>query len=279
MSIEIYVPPFPLSSYIECFWAVDLQVPYQREKILPSGRIELMINFGDPHRKYDQSGRRFDLMTKSWIAGFQTQYIVNEPVGHTDMIGVRFRPGGAAPFFAEPLQEFRNCVLEMDAIWGRSIGEIRERLLAISTTAGRFKLLEKIFLDRLLFGREPEGFVTYAIDCLIRDRGFSRIHLLSEEIGVSQKHLIQKFKEEIGVTPKQFARVLKLQTVLQQIDPRQLISWGEIASAALYYDQAHFNRDFRRFTGLTPADYIHYREKFFGPNLASGDNVHFVPVR
>lgn len=279
MSIEIYNPPPPLSTYIECFWAVDLQVPYQREKILPSGRIELMINFGAPHRKYDETERRYQLMTKSWIAGFQTEYIINEPVGHTDMIGVRFRPGGAFPFFAEPLQEFSNCVLEMDAVWGRQISEIRERLLAIPATAGRFRLLEKIFTDRLLFGQEPEGFVTYAIDRLMRERGLSRIHSLSEEIGVSQKHLIQKFKEGIGVTPKQFARVLKLQTVLKQIDPRQSISWGEIANAAFYYDQAHFNRDFRRFTGLTPADYIHYREKFFGPDLTSGDNVHFVPVR
>jgi AraC-like DNA-binding protein len=256
-----------------------LQVPYRREIILPTGRIELMINFGPPHRKYDQDQRRFQLMTDSWIAGFQTEYIVNEPVANTHMMGVRFKPGGAFPFFAEPIQEFSNFVIDMDAVWGRRIAEIRERLLTEPTRAGRFQLLEKILYRQLQKAQSSERFIAYAVQQLLQTRGLSSTKNLSEEIGVSQKHLIHKFKHEVGVTPKQFGRVLKLQAVLKQIEPRSDLNWSDIALQANYYDQAHFNRDFRRFSGLTPAAYVNFRRTFFGPEADLGENVHFVPIR
>ena len=92
MPVHIFQPHPPLNQFIQCFWYVDLQVPYTREKILPSNAIELMINFGSPHRLYSSDESSFEMMRQSWIAGYQTGYIVNEPVAETCMMGVRFKP-------------------------------------------------------------------------------------------------------------------------------------------------------------------------------------------
>ena len=98
---------------------VDDRVPYKREKILPTGTIELMINFGSPHRLIDKRNETsFDLMQHSWVAGFQTEYLINEPVAETCMLGVRFKPGGAYPFFDFPIDELSNFVIDMELIWG-----------------------------------------------------------------------------------------------------------------------------------------------------------------
>ena len=103
MPVGFFMPCYPLNQYIERLWYVDDTVPYNREKILPTGTIELMINFGSPHRLIDKADHRhYDLMRSSWVSGFQTEYLINEPVAETCMMGVRFRPGGAFAFFNIP---------------------------------------------------------------------------------------------------------------------------------------------------------------------------------
>ena len=277
MPTYLHVPTYPLNQFIACFWYVDMVVPYTREKILPTGTIELMINFGAPHRKYNQSETAFDLMSEGWIAGFQTDYIVNEPIAETDMLGVRFKPGGAYPFLGEVIYDLHNAVVDLEAVWGYEAADLREQLWARPTVHGRFALLQEHLLERLtanLYGLE---LVQYAVQTLDQHTGRLSIRELSDQVGLSQKHLIHQFKKMIGASPKQVARVLKLQKVLHLIDPTQLVNWSAIAHACGYYDQAHFNRDFKSFTGLTPAEYVELRQVHFG-EVGQGEEVHFVPI-
>lgn len=273
-----YSPQAPLSEYIVCLWLVDGQVPYKREKILPTATIELMINFGSPHRLIDKNDEnRYDLMTDSWVAGFQTEYLINEPVAETYMMGVRFKPGGAYPFFDFPISELSNFVIDMDVLWGGFIHEVRERLACTPTVQGKFRLLEAILCQRLIEKQQGIDAVRYAVQQLAQTQGRLAIRELSERIGISQKHLNTQFKKMVGVTPKNLAQVIRLQAVLHSIDPRHPINWSDIAHRYHYYDQAHFNRAFQAFTGLNPGTYVDLRTTVFG-ELAPGDNVHFVPI-
>jgi AraC-like DNA-binding protein len=119
--------------------------------------------------------------------------------------------------------------------------------------------------------------VQYAVQTLGQQSGRLSIRSLSEQMGMSQKHLIHQFKKMVGVSPKQCARVLTLQKVLHLIDPAVPMNWSAIAHECHYYDQAHFNRDFKAFTGLTPLQYVTLRQEHFD-DLQQGDNVHFVPI-
>lgn len=278
MPFIAYLPHAPLSNFIDCLWIVDDHVPYKREKILPTGTIELMINFGSPHRLVDKRDETsFRLMKQSWIAGFQTEYLLNEPVAESLMLGVRFKPGGAAPFFDFPIHELSNFVIDMDLLWGSTIGEIRERLLAAPSPAEKFRLMESILMQR--FNRDIYGLdaVHYAVQQIAQTDGRLSIRSLSHQMGISHKHLDHQFRKMVGVSPKSLARVMKLQRVLYSIDPRQPVNWTEVAYHCHYYDQAHFNRDFAAFTGLTPTAYIDLRAGVFG-DLQPGEDVHFVPV-
>ena len=278
MSVYFRPPKPPLNRFIECFWYVDLQVPYTREKILPTSTIELIINFGPPHRKYNTAETDFDLMKDCWIAGFQTGFIVNEPVAETCMMGVRFKPGGAYPFLDLPILEITDFVIDMDHLWGGFAHEVRNRLLELTSVQSRFSLLEMIMFERLNRDRLELAAVKYAIDSIFGAGGNLSLRALSDDIGISQKHLNHQFKKSVGVSPKQFSRVAKFQNVLKRIDPFSPIDLGSIAYTCSYYDQAHFNHDFSRFTGMSPTDYVSFRRSLLDVTPAQGEDVHFVPI-
>ena len=276
--MQLYFPRQPLSQFITCLWYVDLQVPYTREKILPTGTIELMINFGPPHRRFNKDETAFDLMQKSWIAGFQTGFVVNEPVAETCIMGVRFKPGGAFPFLGLPIAEITDLVIDMDCLWGGFIDEVRERLLAQSTVADKFALLEQILWQRMNLERLDTAVINHAVHHITTTNGNLSLKALSNDIGISQKHLITQFKKSVGVSPKQLSRVTRFQKVLNEINPMQPVDWRKIAHACHYYDQSHFNRDFAAFTGMSPSKYVQFRQTLLDAQPQQGEDVHFVPI-
>ncbi|MEM7345657.1 MAG: DUF6597 domain-containing transcriptional factor, partial [Chloroflexota bacterium] len=240
-----YIPEAPLSTFIECLWSVSTHTHYVREKVLPMGRIDLMINLGSPHKVVNKTNfNKFDLHKESWVSGFQTEYIVIEALAETNMVGIRFKPGGAYPFFDLPISEVSNQVVDMDLIWGNLIEEIRERLFEAKTTGERFKLLEVTLLKKLAFDLSSWQTVQFAVNQISQPSHFSTVKALSYQMGISQKHLISQFNKMVGVSPKSLARILKFNTVLDSIDPTQPINWADIAHQCHYYDQAHFNKDF-----------------------------------
>jgi AraC-like DNA-binding protein len=274
MSFLAYAPAPPLNRWIECLWHVDLRVPYQRERILPMGVVELIINFGAPFRLYEHDQSRFSTQTQSWLVGLQTTYLLNEPQAETHLIGVRFKPGGTAPFFRFSAETLHNAVVPLDALWGRFADQLRQRLYEAGTPSARFALLERLLLARLDDLPPHNDIMTYAVTQI--QRGANSIQDLSDQIGVSHKHLITQFRRQVGITPKALARIYRFQRVLSHIDPLRPVDWSALAHETLYYDQAHFNRDFAAFTGFTPTAYLAQRR---ASAESAADSAYFVPER
>jgi AraC-like DNA-binding protein len=98
--------------------------------------------------------------------------------------------------------------------------------------------------------------VQYALGELARHHGSLSIRALSDLMGISPNHLTRQFKRLVGGTPKEVARIYRFRHVLFNLDPSQPIDWGKVASQARYYDQSHFSKDFKGFTGHTPTDFL-----------------------
>ena len=84
------------------------------------------------------------------------------------------------------------------------------------------------------------------------------------ELGVSHKHLIQRFRDEVGLTPKRFCRIRRFRSVLSAIQNQHTVDWADLACACGYFDQAHFIREFRDFSGLNPSAYLTQRGEYLG---------------
>jgi AraC-like DNA-binding protein len=262
MTVIVYTPPPPLDAYIRCFWYSDESLPTQGLKILPTPSLHLMVNFGDAYQVYEGNhAQPLATCADSWAVGLWDHYHIMDAPPDVQVLNISFKPGGAYPFLQIPLTELHNQIVALDAIWGVFAAEMRERLAAEPTLAARFALLEQLLCARLQHASVYPDPVRFACAEIARHQGVLSIGELSDQMGISQKHLIGQFKTVVGSTPKTLARIYRFQYLLHQLDPTQPVDWTRLAHQAHYFDQAHFNKDFAAFTGHTPTDYLHLRRQ------------------
>lgn len=267
---KLYYPQLPLSQFVENIWFVEGNHPeHSREKLLPDGAIELIIDLDPVPKKLfeDENSDHFRSCKKAWISGERTRYIIIGS-GNTSMIGIRFRPGGAYPFFNFPISELNDSVIDLDLIWGTLVDEIRDQLLVAPSPEARFVLLESFLVRHVRRSLESNRIIAFAVQQLQHSPQFLAIRDLAKTIGITQKHLISQFEKVVGLRPKSFARVCKFQKVLTTIEQQKKVEWSTVAYDCGYYDQAHFIKEFHTFSGLNPSAYLTQR----------GEYMNYIPL-
>jgi len=268
---QLHFPEAPLSQFVENMWLIEGYAgDYTREKILPDGAIELIIDLDTQPKTIfeDEASERFRTVRKAWISGERTHYIVIGAESNQSMVGIRFRPGGAYPFFNFPISELSESVTELDLIWGSLVDEIRNQLLETKSAQERLLRLESFLLRQARRPLEVNRLITFAVYQLQHSPQFLAIRDLANTIGITQKHLISQFERVVGLRPKSFARVCKFQNVVNLIEQQKEFKWAAIALECGYYDQAHFIKEFHSFSGLNPSAYLTQRGEF----------VNFIPI-
>jgi AraC-like DNA-binding protein len=263
MIYHMHVPRPPLDHYIEHFWYYEGHTaPTHAYKLLPDGAMELIIDLTDiPKRLYHSYRGQFRTFRNCWISGLQKGFLIigNEP--NSSMMGARFRPGGAFPVFGFPMTELAAQVNDLESVWKRDALALREQILEQPTPQLKFTVLET-FLARRAHQRVAQD---RALEFALREmRGNEPdlVRSLANSVGLSHKGLIDRFHRRVGVGPKFVARVLRFQRVIQGVGQQDDVDWTEAAHHAGYYDQPHFNHEFRDFTGLAPAEYLRSRGPF-----------------
>jgi AraC-like DNA-binding protein len=250
------VPPSSpaLRPFIEWLWYFTGDMLHARERILPTGAMQLLVNLHeDELRVY--GGEDFSHVRRLRGAALSGTYA--RPFGiDTDeqrrIVGVAFRPGGGAPFFHAPAHAVREDHVELDALWGRDGAVLRERLLEAPSPAAALRILERVLLDRVVRSFEVDKRVDFALSGL--DRGVP-VQRLTAALGLPPKRFIQHFRAAVGLTPKRYARVRRFGRVLESIERGQRVDWSAVAVSCGYYDQAHLIHEFREFSGMNPTLY------------------------
>lgn len=267
-----YRPPAPLSAYVDLFWYyTGFARGHAKERLLPTGTTELVINLHeDEVRTYDPDHlERCIRHPGSVVVGVHNRYFVLDTEEQVNVIGIHFKPGGAFPFLAPPAEDFRNAHVDLEAVWGAEARRLRERLLAAVTPEAKFAVLEEALLARLGRAPAPHAAVLHALRSIDGAPHLHTIGRLTERLGLSPKRFIQLFTQQVGLTPKVYCRIQRFQRVILGVQRQQRIDWAGVAAGGGYYDQAHFIRDFRAFSGLSPGAYASQR----------GDYLNHVPIR
>jgi AraC-like DNA-binding protein len=239
-----YTPHPPLSDFVELLWLFDQPAPsHASERLLPTGTTELVINLGG-------HGRSFDAV----VAGPHSRYFVLDTTRPSAVIGAHFKPGGVFAFLGRPVDELHNRHVPLEALWGRRVAELRERLLAAEEPHARLLLFERLLLAQLDRNRRSHAAVGHALNAF--HSGRRRIGDVVDETGLSARRFIRLFSDEVGLTPKAFCRVRRFQRTVRLLHGATAVDWAETAVACGYYDQAHMIHDFREFAGLNPTAYL-----------------------
>ncbi|HLB24551.1 MAG TPA: AraC family transcriptional regulator [Dehalococcoidia bacterium] len=226
-----------------------------RRRHPPTGIVPMIILLGDELGVPEEHGGTA-VPRRSFIAGLHDSYATT--VSEGDQVGMQidFTPIGAYLFLQRPMSELANRSVELEDIFGKQANELRERLIAKESWQGRFAIAEAFIAERISHARPASPAVAWAWGRLQASAGSVGIGQLAAEIGWSRKHLIAQFREQIGMAPKTLARVLRFKQALETIESGAELHWSEMAVRCGYYDQAHFIRDFREFTGVTPGEYL-----------------------
>jgi AraC-like DNA-binding protein len=191
----------------------------------------------------------------------QSQYSVIDTAEQQHVIGVSFKPGGAAAFVKVPAYETCDADVGLDNVWGRDGSTLRERLLEAETPDAKLAAMERS-LARAFRGVPLHGAVAFALDRFRSRPTHARIAAVTDAIGLSPKRFIERFKAEVGLTPKRYCRVLRLQQVIRRAHARHVINWTELALDCGYFDQAHFIHEFQSLVGMSPTAYAAARTAF-----------------
>ena len=245
-----------LGAFIESLWAYRAHHAHEAERLLPSGRFQLLVNLASDELAVRSWLEGKDWMTRSGsgLQGPQSRGVHLDTVQQRHVLGVVFRLAGATPFLRAPAEAFRDRYAELTEVWGPSGRSLRERLLEASTDAGRLDMLEAFLLARLDPARVGPASLERAVRYLAIGPSVGEV---CERVGGSRRSLERAFARFIGTTPKQFSRVARLRRASRSLCQNEgpLGGWAEFALAHGYYDQAHLIHEFRSLTGLTPTRY------------------------
>lgn len=155
-----------------------------------------------------------------------------------------------------PINELRGRAVDLTDLFGPAAARLVDQMREASTWTRQCALMDEILLSRAEHGPRPAPEVRRAWTRLVATTGAAPINRLAAEVGWSHKHLITKFKQQVGLSPKTVARLVRLETVWRSLDTERPPRWERIAAQSGYADQAHLIRDFREFTGVTPMAFI-----------------------
>ena len=246
-----YRPQAPLAAFVPSLLRCATgHRPRNRERVLPTATTELVIDLSDT------ATRPFDVI----VCGPHSTFFEIERRPNTVILSAHFPPGCAFPFFGVPADVLHNAVVPLRALWGRDAEDLHQLLLTVPT-ADQVRILDRWLCTRAsATSRHPS--VTAALAMLRRAPQLA-VAELADHIGLRDRQLARVFAQHVGMTPKRFARVRRFQASLHRIDHGVQVDWAALAARSGYSDQAHFNHDFRAFSGLTPSAYLCHR----GPQL------------
>ncbi|QSQ28511.1 AraC family transcriptional regulator [Pyxidicoccus parkwayensis] len=211
---------------------------------LPDGHADLVLRFSPSYEGVYAIGTRLSVLRKP-VEAVPPQTII-----------VRFKPGGAYPFFGVPMSELTERVVSLDTLWGAEGARLRQRLADAASVTERRHLLESTLTERLRRGDvfEPAGapVVRRAVRLITEASELPRVEGLARGLGISPRHLRRAFEDVVGMGPKEFARVVRFQRAVRASARASAPDWGAIAAATGYYDQSHLITEFKALTGLTP---------------------------
>ncbi len=261
IAIKKYYPTAaPLKSLIKYFWVLDSGRHISlHHKILPVNNIDILINLKSP-MTFEKKGVTYKTPGNIYFQGLNGDHTLMQQEGTVLTIGVSFFPTGFFPFFKIPVSEFKDDTIGLDVLLNALTTELEDKLRAAKTMAAKITILEQFFLGLLdqhpIISRETTALFHQFYTAGLPVRAFCR------EYGVHPRTLERRFNRFVGVTPKQFYRLSRFQVVLNKLIRPPQATLTDLAHDLDYYDQAHFIKDFKAFTGCAPSDFLKEKQSF-----------------
>ncbi|MFW6366847.1 MAG: DUF6597 domain-containing transcriptional factor [Spirochaetota bacterium] len=254
MKIEVFAPSPHLAPYVHYYWIVESEstgyLGGGSHRVIPNGLVELLINFGD------------DLYCSTSAAPNPRVSLCGQKSGYHDIIQLRrtrlmsvlLKPLGAAVFVPFALKEVADTSVHVDDVFGSRSDSLLDMVAGAKTSMERITVVESFLSGQMHTRYRPEyRLMDGIIQAVTRTCGQITVDDLCSLFDVNAKFLERKFALYVGLRPKMFLRVVRFQHVLRTfMNGRMPLT--ELAYTCGYYDQPHFIREIREFSGMSPGE-------------------------
>lgn len=262
MKYQTFQPSEDLNSLIKCYWTLVVPAEYSsiKQRIIPDGCIEIAFILGDDVKRFT-SDTYFILQPRAMVIGQITEPFYIQPLGRVDTFAVRFYPYGFANFVREPIKNLANKETPISHLFGETTAnELEQKIIKAKDTKQRIGIIETFLLNKLKENITIDNIVRSTIDTLLSTNGSSSINSILNEDLSKRRLLERKFLKQIGISPKQLGKIIRLQTALNMLLNQKTETLTQIAYESEYYDQNHFIKDFKEFTGITPKEFFAHEQ-------------------
>lgn len=264
-----------LGRFVQSVWHARGTVPYAREKIAPTGSTVAVFVLGDPIVQTPNDGKGEPFRAeRGFLVGPHHRPSVNAPCGETFAVGIVCTPVGCEAVFDVRPSSLRGRVVDLETHWPAARA-LRGALLGASSADERLTLLIRHLETRAEVSIPGLERCATAVAMLEADPA-RPIADIAAELGVSHGYLDRQLARVVGSTPRALASLLRVRRLLQGLDVQQDPDWADLAAEHGWFDQGHLIRDFKRYTGVTPAHYIRAQRAFYSP-VQGDDAAGFVP--
>ncbi len=258
MHFQIVQPNGFLKNFIKeyCFMESSLTEEDVTERVIPTENIQMMFHYKNPfvvHHTNNLTRKQ----PRSILSGLSDTFFDVSTQGESGVVFISFYPIGACNFFRFPLSYVENQSIDVFDVLGYEIRQVEESLYLAKTIKEKISVIEKFFLeqyspipvyDNLLISRGLEIIKTH--------KGQIRADSLSDCLSITSKTLERKFSNYLGKTTKQVIKLIRFQEVLHDFSKSKDRSLIDLAYNNGYFDQSHFIRDFKTYSGFTPKEFV-----------------------
>ena len=258
MNYQTFPPNPDLAAIVKCHWILqvpgDIEAPKQR--VIPDGCVEMFFILKDDVKRFT-SETDFIIQPRAMVFGPVTKPYFVQPTGEVDTFAVRFYPHGFTNLITRPLHELADKETPLSELFeAKSVKVLEQEIINSTCTEDRIQAIERFLLNKLQEHQVIDNIVKSTIDALSETKGTASINSILKSDPSKRRNLERKFSKQVGMSPKQLGKIIRLQAAMKLMLNNKEAKLTEVAYESEYYDQAHFIKDFKEFTGTNPREFL-----------------------
>jgi AraC-like DNA-binding protein len=258
MNIETYIPTELLKPFIKGYRIIQSKGGLVNT-VLPDTSLAASFRFKGQVNYIEGNGLK-DLPSSA-ISGLRKSARIIKYSQDTGTLIILFSEMGAAAFFKNSLHELFEQSVSIDNFISRpELSIVEEKLATAQNNMQRIAIIEQFLLSKL-YNAKPDILISTALQKIHSSSGVIKVKELANELFISQDAFEKRFRKIVGSSPKQFSSIIRMRSAIQNMKPKQ--TFTRVAFDAGYFDQSHFNKDFKSFTGQTPSDFFESSPSFW----------------
>lgn len=246
-------PHEELMDLIEWFWIVENSDPAEQlQKIIPDGFPEMIFHFGDPYRIQLKSP--WSPQSKSLFAGQITSHFFLQNTGKASILGVKWKPAAMMQLFHIPMRPLTDRVVPLEHVLPKFNTVVTQHFAQASNHTQRIQWFQD-YLRSISSGDRCNTTITKALDLISSTNGLATVTSLCAHCDTSERQLQRLFLKYVGLSPKFYARIIRFNYIFKIMQDKK-VTGPALGLDAGFYDQSHFIKNFKAFTGEDPSQYF-----------------------